>query len=357
MRKKQIVALEGDGIGIEVVQAVCSLLKSSGFDLDITIAPSGEAAFKTQGSVLPQETVDLCEAADAILFGAVSPISDPIIHYLRWGLGNYFNVRPAKHYPGTNSPLKDPEGIDLVILRENSEGLYTYAEGDLALLRERLPEYRTKLHKSIADFGEGKWGLRIITEKGIQRFAKLACEYTLDRKKKGHPGNLTVVTKSNMFPEACGLFEKGMQEEVRKYPGITYKRYFVDDMARRIVRFPKDFDVIATSNLFGDILSDEAAEIVGGLGLAGSAVLGGRVPYFESVHGSAPDIAGKNIANPTATILAAKYMLDYLGMTQEANILEEALAKVYKEGKNLTADQGGKTSTTGFVEAVLNKMR
>src|ERR1039457_5185615 len=156
MKKKRIVALEGDGIGIEVVQAVCSLLKSSGFDLEISIAPSGEAAYKTQGSVLPQETVNLCEAADAILFGAVSPISDPIIHYLRWGLGNYINVRPIKYYPGTNSPLKDPEGIDFVILREQSEGLYSYAEGDLALLRERLPEYRTKLNKSFADFGEGK---------------------------------------------------------------------------------------------------------------------------------------------------------------------------------------------------------
>ena len=124
MARKRIVALEGDGIGIEVVQATCKLLKSSGFDLDVSIAPSGESAFKTHGSVLPKESVDLCEAADAILFGAVSPISDPIIHYLRWGLGNYINVRPIKYYPGTNSPLKDPDGIDFVILREQSEGLY-----------------------------------------------------------------------------------------------------------------------------------------------------------------------------------------------------------------------------------------
>jgi len=357
MGKKQVVALGGDGVGPEVITATCHILKGGNFDLEITESPNGEAALAKYGDVLPGETKELCEKADGILFGAANPPSQPIILYLRWGLGNYINVRPSKFYPGMNSPLKEPDGIDFVVLRENSEGMYTFAEGDLSLLREKLPEFRTRHGKSIADYGEGKFALRIISEQGIRRFAKYACEYTMERKRKGYPGKLTLVTKSNMFEVTGGLIEQRMQEEVKNYPEIKYGRYYVDDMARRIVRFPKDFDVIATSNLFGDILTDEAGEIVGGLGIAGSACIGGRVPYFESVHGTAPDIAGKNIVNPTAAILSAKYMLDYFKMQQEADSLERALALVYKEGKNLTKDQGGNATTTEFAEAVLRGIK
>ena len=357
MKKKTIAVLGGDGIGPEVVGATCHMLEESGFSLDIKMLPNGESALEKYGTVLPEETKKACETADAILFGSANPASDPIIMYLRWGLGNYVNIRPTKYYPGANSPLKAPEGIDFVILRENSEGMYTYTEGDLALLQERLPEFRTRHGKSLADYGKGNFGLRIMTETGMKRFSHFACEFARERRKKGYLGEITVVTKSNMFPVTCGMLEKAVQEEMKHYPELSYRRYYVDDMARRLVRFPAKFDVIATSNLFGDILTDEAAEIAGGLGMAGSGCVGGKTPYFESVHGTAPDIAGKNIANPTGTILAAKYMLDFLGMTREAESLEKALALVYKKGKAMTVDQGGKATTTEFAEAVLREIR
>lgn len=355
MQKRKIVALGGDGVGPEVVSATCGILKQAGFALDIVTPPVGESALKIFGTVLPKETKELCESSDAILFGAVT--TETIIIYLRWDLGNYVNVRPGKYYPGANSPLKNPEGIDLVVLRENSEGLYTFAEGDLSLLRERLPDYRTRHGKAFADYGEGKFAVRIISNNATRRYAKFACEYAMGRKQKGYPGNITIVSKSNMMRESCGLFESILEEELKKYPSIIYTRYYIDDMSRRLVRRPQDFDVVATSNLFGDILTDLAAEVVGGLGIAGSACLGGKVPYFESVHGTAPKYAGKNIVNPTATILSAKYMLDYLNMDQEAASLEKSLATVYRNGTHLTRDQGGVSSTTEFADAVLREIR
>lgn len=357
MKKKTIAALGGDGIGPEVVGATCAILEKAGFELNITRAPNGESALEEYGTVLPDETKNLCESSDAILFGSVNPPSDPIIMYLRWGLGNYVNIRPTKYYPGANSPLKNPEGIDFVILRENSEGMYTYAEGDLAIIQNTLPDFRTRHGKSLADYGKGNFGLRIMTENGMSRFSKFACEFARDRKEQGYLGEITVVTKSNMFPVTCGMLEEAVQEEMKNYAGLTYRRFYVDDMARRLVRFPDSFDVIVTSNLFGDILSDEAAEIAGGLGMAGSGCVGGIVPYFESVHGTAPDIAGKNIANPTGTILSAKFMLDFLGLKQEAAALENALAAVYKDGRVMTVDQGGKATTTEFAEAILRNIR
>ena len=156
-----------------------------------------------------------------------------------------------------------------------------------------------------------------------------------------------------MLRQSCGFFQKIVEEEVKKAPGIQYEHFHVDDAARRLIRFPRDFDVIVTSNMFGDILADEAGEMVGGLGIAPSACFGGKKPYFEPVHGSAPDIAGKGIVNPTAMILSAKMMLDYLGMKAEAAALEKAVAKVYREGKFLTPDQGGKATTKDFAEVVL----
>ncbi|MBN2239471.1 MAG: isocitrate/isopropylmalate dehydrogenase family protein [Dehalococcoidales bacterium] len=357
MVKKRVAALGGDGIGPEVVRATCEILEKANFDVEITSAPNGEAALKEYGTVLPEETKKLCESSDAILFGSVNPPSDPIIMYLRWGLGNYVNIRPTKYYPGANSPLKNPEGIDFVILRENSEGMYTYAEGDLSLIQDSLPNFQTRHGKFLADYGEGYFGLRIMTDNGMKRFSRFTCEFAQNRKNKGYPGEITVVTKSNMFPVTCGILERAVQEELKNYPELSYRRYYVDDMARRLVRFPGSFDVIATSNLFGDILSDEAAELAGGLGMAGSGCVGGKVPYFESVHGTAPDIAGQNIANPTGTILSAKFMLEFLGLTEQANSLEKALAAVYEKGEHLTSDQGGSATTTEFAEAVLKEMK
>ena len=356
MATKKVVAVGGDGVGPEVVDATCHVLENAGFDLEIIKPPCGEAAMKESNDAFPEETRQLCDTADAILFGATGPTSVAILAYLRWFLDNYVNIRPVKYYTGAKSCLSDPSGIDFVILRENSEGMYSFAEGDLALLAQSLPDFRNMLGRSLADFGEGKFALRIVSERGARRFAKYACEYTVRRSENRYPGKLTCVTKSNVLRQSDGLFQSIMEEEVKKSPKLGYEHYYVDDMARRLLRFPKEFDVVATENMFGDILADEASELVGGLGVAGSACVEGKVAYFESVHGSAPDIAGRNIANPTATILSAKLMLDYLGMHQEADALERAVAAVYKDGKNLTYDQGGKATTMECAQAVLTEI-
>ena len=355
--KKKVVALGGDGVGPEVVDAACHVLENAGFNLEIVRPPCGEAAMEQYGDAFPEETRRLCDAADAILFGATGTTSGAILAYLRWILDNYVNVRPLKYYAGARSCLKDPEGIDFVILRENSEGMYSFFGGDLSMLREKLPDFQNRMGKSLADFGEGKFALRIVSEHGTRRLAIFACEFALERKKNGYPGKLACPTKSNVIPGTDRLFERIVEEEVNKHPELSYEHYYADDMARRILRFPRDMDVIVAENMFGDILADEAAEVVGGLGIASSACFGGKVPYFESVHGSAPDIAGKSIVNPTATILSARLMLDYLGLHNEADSLESAVAAVYSDGKSLTGDQGGSATTMEFAQAILREIR
>lgn len=354
---KNVIALGGDGVGPEVVNATCSILGNMGLDMEITKAPCGESAIRSHGTPLPRETRQLCEEADAILFGAIGDKSTEVIAFLRWVLDTYANVRPAKYYEGVRSPLKDPEGIDFTIVRENSEGLYPAREGDISMLARSLPDYRDLLGRSFAQSGNGKFAVRIVSEKGTRRIAKFACEYTENRKKVGFPGKLTCVTKSNLLVQSCGLFRTMIEEEVKKHSTLAYEHYFVDDAARRLVRYPKEMDVIVTSNMFGDILSDLAAEVVGGLGLAPSACIGDEHAYFEPVHGSAPKYAGKNMVNPTATILSAGMMLDYLGMNEAANSLEKAIKKIYREGKTLTYDQGGNATTTSFAQAILKKLK
>jgi 3-isopropylmalate dehydrogenase len=355
MAQKRIVALGGDGVGPEVVGATCHVLEDA-FNLEILKPPAGEDAHKKYNNAFPDETRQECDRADAILFGATGPTSIAVLAYLRWVLDNFVNVRPMKFYTGARSCLKDPTGLDLVILRENSEGMYSFFEGDLYVLREGMPELKSLLGKSVEDFGKGKFAIRLISERGAGRMAAFACQYALQRKKDNHPGKVTCVTKSNVLMQTDGLFERIVNEEVQKHPELSYNHYYVDDMSRRLLVYPEEkFDVVVTTNMYGDILADEAAELVGGLGMAPSANVGGRVPYFESVHGSAPDIAGKNIVNPTATILSAKLMLDYLDMRQEADALERAVAAVYRKGENLTRDQGGTASTMDFAQAVLNE--
>jgi isocitrate/isopropylmalate dehydrogenase len=358
MAKKKIVALGGDGIGPEVVDATCHVLGHAGFDLEILKPPNGEAVVEKYGTAFPEETKKLCNEADAVLFGATAVASQTTMIYLRWLSDNYVNIRPTKYYPGAYTCLKDATGIDFVFLRENSEGLIPGREGDLSLLVQRLPEYRDPvLDRPFAYYGEGKFAVRIVSQRGTERLAKFACEYALQRKKKGCPGKVTSVHKWNAFPESDRLFERIIREEVAKHPELSYDNYLVDDMARRILRYPKDFDVIVIDNMFGDILSDEASELVGGLGIAPSGNVGSKVPYFESVAGSAPKYAGKNVVNPTATILSAKLMLETLGMHGEADALERAVAAVYKEGKHLTFDQGGSASTIECAQAILGKLR
>jgi isocitrate/isopropylmalate dehydrogenase len=353
---RKVVAMGGDGVGPEVVNATTTILENMGLDIEITKAPCGESAIKSHGTALPDETKRLCKEADAILFGAIGDKSAEVITFLRWVLDTYANIRPAKYYEGVRTPLKDPQGIDFVIVRENSEGLYPAREGDIAMLAKGLPEYRDILRRPFAQFGKGKFAIRIITENGTRRIAKFACGYAEKRKREGFPGKLTCVTKSNLLIQSCGLFRRVTEEEVKNHPDLAYEHYYVDDTARRLVRYPKEMDVIVTSNMFGDILSDLAAEVVGGLGLAPSGCIGDRHAYFEPVHGSAPKYAGKNVVNPTATILSACLLLRHLGMERSAASLEEAVKQVYKEQKILTYDQGGNAKTDQFAQEVMRKL-
>lgn len=355
---KNIVMLGGDGVGPEVSDVAYNVLENMHLGFEILKPPCGEVAVEKYGTALPDETKKLCGEADAVLFGAAGSAGIPILVFLRWEMDNYINIRPVKYYPGAGTPLKDAEGIDFVILRENSEGLYPWGrEGDISQLAEKWPDWKDScLGKRFQDYGTGKFAIRIITERGTDRMMKFACEYTKRRKESGHPGKLTCVTKSNVLQESCGLFQGIAEAEIKRYPELSYEHFYIDDMCRRLLRYPKDMDVVVTSNMFGDILSDEAAELVGGLGIAGSACIGGKTPYFEPVHGSAPKYANRNVINPTAMILSAKMMLDHFGMEDEAKVLEKAVAAVYREGKHLTQDQGGRASTKEFADAVVSKL-
>jgi isocitrate/isopropylmalate dehydrogenase len=355
---KRIVVLGGDGVGPEVCDVASNILEKMKLGFEILKPPGGESAIEKHGTPFPDETKRLCEEVDAVLFGAAGSFSSAIVNFLRWSFDNYVNIRPIKYYPGVMTPLKDAEGIDTVILRENSEGFYPPGrEGDISQLAEKWPDWEDKLlGRRFQDYGIGKFAIRIITEHGVGRMMKFACEFTKRRKELGFPGKLTLSTKSNVLKESCGLVQGMAEAEMKQHQDLIYEHFYIDDMCRRIVRYPKDMDVIVTTNMFGDILSDVASELVGGLGMAPSACIGGKTPYFEPVHGSAPKYAKKNVINPTAMILSVKMMLDYFGMESEAKGLEKAVAEVYREGIHLTRDQGGQSTTKEFGNAVLRKI-
>jgi isocitrate/isopropylmalate dehydrogenase len=354
---KSVVVLGGDGIGPEITAAATYIMKEAKFPIDIQTPPCGEEVVEEFGTAFPDEAREACASADAILFGATGEASIIIMAYLRFFLKTFANVRPMKYFAGSYSPLANPAHIDFVVVRENLEGMYPGREGDISDLAKAMPDYADLLGKRFADLGEGKFAIRVITREGATRIARFACELARKRKQKGGKGKITCVHKVNMLRESCGLFKQAVEDVLKEYPELAYEHFHVDDAARRLVRFPREMDVIVTSNMFGDILSDLGAELVGGLGIAPSGCYGNGKAYFESVHGSAPDIAGKGIANPTATILSAAMMLDYLGLPNEAAALEKAVEAVYRTGKQLTGDQGGKAKTLEFAEAVLKEIK
>ena len=356
MTSRTIVALGGEGIGPEVIDATCELLVAGGMPVEVLTPPHGAPAIKSHGSPIPDETKRLCERAAGVLFGAAgAPPTSAVVGWLRWEKGTYASVRPVKHYPGASSPLAHPDGIDYVIVRELSEGLYPGREGELADLARAMPELKDRFGRRIGDYGAGRFAAKVVTRAGVERAARFACELARTRKARGTPGKLTCITKSNVMPQADGLFQQVVAEVAkREYPELTHEHFHVDDGARRLVRFPQQMDVVLTMNLYGDILSDLGAETAGGLGMAPSGCFRDGWAYFESVHGSAPDIAGRGIANPTGAILSAAMMLDHMTLTAEAARLEAAVARVYRDGTTLTADQGGKASTKDFARAVLD---
>jgi isocitrate/isopropylmalate dehydrogenase len=351
---KTIVALPGEGIGVEVVDATCEILAAAGLPLKI-VTPS---QYDTPGGPVPEATKRAARDADAVLFGAAGPATTNVVGWLRWEMNAWGGVRPAKFYAGMRSPLADPEGIDLVVIRENSEGMYPGREGDLPELARALPGLRDRFGRGLERHGDGRFAVKVVTRDGAVRIARFACELALRRKLRGRAGKITCVTKSNVLPQTDGLFHQAVEETVRTYPELSFEHFHVDDAARRIVRFPTRLDVVVCMNQYGDILSDVAGEVAGGLGVAPSANFGDDGwAYFESVHGSAPDIAGRGIANPTGTLLSAVLMLEHLGLASEAARLEAAVARVYRDGKALTPDQRGTATTKQMAAAVLAAYR
>ena len=317
---KKVVVLPGDDASPEAMYPTLDLIRKLKLDIEFVEFPPGDRWVRGETEQQVRTAID---ASDTTLFGSTSGKTGGIA-YLRWIKETYANVRPARYAKGFRSPLARPEGIDFVIVRENLEDLYVGAEGplrDLAPLKLINRNIRSPLDTS----QDGRYAIKVITERNSRRVAEFACKLALQRKADGHPGKLTCASKYNMLRDSDGLFRRIVEETVASHSGLVYEQFIVDDFARRLVQTPHDLDVVVMPNLYGDILSDAAAGLIGGLGLAPSGCYGDTYAYFESVHGSAPDIVGRNIINPTATILSAALMLDYLGFVAASGRLRSAI--------------------------------
>ena len=334
-----IAVLKGDGIGPEVTEAAVKVLEavqesSKNLTLNFLYGEAGYHCIEKHGANLPEETIALLKRSTACLKGPMTtpeeigaPVSVAVT--LRRMFNLYANVRPCRSFPSVEA-LKP--NIDFVVVRENTEGMYSGAEFELAP-------------------GVGV-ALRIITKEASVRIAEFAFKLAANRKK-----HLTYVHKGNILRITDGIFKDAVKEVALKYPNVTVEELHVDAATMQLIKKPESFDIIVTTNLFGDILSDEAAQVTGSLGLAAGANIGETYGMFEPVHGSAPKYAGQNRVNPIATIMAASMMLDYLGEREAAAKIEKAVMRVLSEGKVRTADLGGSSTTSEMSEAIASKIR
>ena len=351
MANKKVVVLPGDDSAPEGMSATMEVLRAMRLPIEYVEFPPGEKWVRGDTDAKARRAID---ESDTTLFGSTSGKTTSI-GYLRWGKQTYANVRPTRYMKGFRSPMAKPDGIDFVIVRENLEDLYLGLEGpigDLAPLHLHSRILRGPLDTS----AHGIYAIKVITERATLNVAEFACQLAKKRMRAGGKGKVTCTSKYNMLQESDGFFRRIVEETVAKHPELKYEQFIVDDFARRIVQSPQDLDVVVAPNLYGDILSDSAAGTIGGLGVAPSGCYGDKYAYFESVHGTAPDIMGLGIINPTASILSAAMMLDYLGFEAESKRLEEAVRKVYAEGRTLTVDQGGKAKTTEFARALIDQL-
>ncbi len=323
-----ICLIAGDGIGQEVIPAARRLLEATGLDLRFEEAEAGWTTFQRTGTSVPAATLTAVTSSDATLAGAFTSPSHKVeghqgaIRYMRRTLDLFSNLRPARSRPVERCV----PGLDMLMVRENTEGLYVEKErryGDVA----------------IAD--------AVITRGASRRIAHVALAQARRRRKR-----LAVVHKANVLPLTSGMFLETVMEVAKEYPDVETYDVIVDAAAMKLVRDPESFDVLVSTNLFGDILSDLMAGLTGGLGIAPSANVGERYAIFEPVHGSAPDIAGRGIANPTATMLTAAMMLDHLGLRDTAERIDRAVDQVLASGP-VTADLGGRATTVEFTDAVI----
>jgi tartrate dehydrogenase/decarboxylase/D-malate dehydrogenase len=353
MRTLTIALIPGDGVGQEVIPQARRVLEAIAPKHDLTFAFQdfdwGAGHFFRWGKMMPSGALDLLQSCDAILLGAVGHPKIPdhttlngLLLPIRRSFDQYANVRPAYLYPGVESPLAGREGgqIDMVIVRENTEGEYSQVGGFVYLAQPEEVAIQTS----------------VFTRRGVERVIRYAFELAVRRGKKKR---VTSVTKSNAQGYSMALWDRTFQEVALDFPGVETESLLVDAAAMNFIRRPEKFDVVVASNLFGDILSDISAAIIGSMGLAASANLdpSRRFPsMFEPVHGSAPDIAGKGVVNPLAAILSAAMMLDHLEQSAAARSIEQAVAAVLAESKVRTPDLGGASTTQEVTDAALEKM-
>ena len=343
---KTIAVIEGDDAAPEAMRPTVELLQALNLGLDFVYPQVGEEALAAGGSAFPDAAKAIIDGADATFFGAASGSAGTALMYLRWGKQTYANVRPCQYLPGCASPLRAPEGIDFAIVRENLEDLYVGCEGPLEDLAPLGLAGRT-IRRPVHHLGAGRYAIKAITRAGTERVVRFACELAAKRR-----GKLTCAAKYNMLRGSDGFFVEVAEEVAGAFPNVEFERFIVDDFACRMIREPQRFDVVVMPNLYGDILSDAAGGLLGSLGLAPSACYGDDYAYFEPAHGTAPDIAGRNVINPTATLLSAAMMLEYLDYPHEGARLREAVRRAYADGRALTPDQGGKAGTAEFCRAV-----
>ena len=335
----KISLITGDGIGPEISESAISVLNTINDKLDlkfdITKLSAGDKALEDTGKALPDETINVIKQSDACLKAPVGESAADVIVVLRRMLDLYANIRPAKSYPHMPA-LRDD--IDMVIVRENTEDLYTGKEFSV---------------------GDSAVALRIISEAASKRIAKYAFETAKQRNSKK---KVTCVHKSNVMRLTDGLFAKSCTEVSKDYPDIAFEEMYVDACAMNLIRQPQEFDVIVTTNLFGDILSDESSQVVGGLGMAPAANIGDNFALFEPVHGAAFDIAGQNIANPSSFLLSIKMMFDWLGAKHNdskcievSQKLESTIFDLVKSGVK-TKDIGGDMSTLEFTKQITDNL-
>ncbi len=331
----KIAVIRGDGIGPEIVDASIRVLDALDCGLEYDYVEAGMAARESCGELLPQATLDAIEKHGVALKG---PLTTPVGGgfsslnvELRRRFDLFANVRPAITFPGTRARYDD---IDIITVRENTEGAYRSEE------------------QTLSEDGETARSIIQVTRRSSDRIVRYAFDMArrLGRKK------VTVVHKANILKTTSGLFLKVAREIAAEYPEIECNELIVDNTCMQLVMDPDRFDVIVTTNLFGDILSDLCAGLIGGLGLAPGANIGHGIALFEAVHGSAPDIAGKGVANPCAILLAAASMLDHIGQNDKAQRLRQAIRRTLADGDRTTPDLGGTGTTRSFTDALIERL-
>lgn len=326
----KITIISGDGIGKEVMEAGEYLLDHLDIELSLDYGIAGYECFQHTGLTLPEDTIKKAKKSDAVLFGATTSTPgqpSPIIG-LRKELDVYANLRPVKSFPGVDSLYND---VDMLIVRENTEGLYSqkeYEDGD-----ELIAE-------------------RVITKEASEKISEIAFKHCETLKKS----KVTCIHEENQLKKTDGIFKNSFYKIGEKYPEIIKDDHLIGEAAYRMVREPQEYDVVLASNLFGDILSDEGAGLVGGLGIAPSGNIGDEHGLFEPVHGSGPDIAGKNIANPSSMILSIAMMMNYFKEYEYEKKITEAVSEVLKDGQTVTPDLGGTASTMEMGKAIVREL-